>query len=310
MPLYSSRQIIADTGTLTTADVNAGLLNPEQRRKFMVMVQDATVLGGLVSHEIHEAKSGEIDKIGVNRRLLRRKVENTDPGVRHKPNFGKVEYATTACILPFEVTENFYRENIEKENGEDIIVGLFAKQLAIDKDDLGINGDTSLSDDADDAEFLKLNDGWAKQIAAGGHILDGRNVTTLNSDLFFNARKLFPNKYNSENVRWMMSPFIEQSWVQKLNAICEAGGHVSESAFKAPAGIPILSIPQWADNNIGLSDPKNLADVFTYALKLRKTTEGEEAIYRDVRFYAMHFDVDFIIYETDATGMITNLAIA
>ena len=62
-----------------------------------------------------------------------------------------------------------------------------------------------------------------------------------------------------------------------------------------------------SDNKILLTDPKNLIVVNTYDMKIRKTTEGKEAIMQDKRFYVCHLDLDPIIEELDATAIITNL---
>ena len=42
-------------------------------------------------------------------------------------------------------------------------------------------------------------------------------------------------------------------------------------------------------------------------MKIRKTTEGKEAIMQDKRFYVCHLDYDPIIEELDATAIITGL---
>jgi len=62
------------------------------------------------------------------------------------------------------------------------------------------------------------------------------------------------------------------------------------------------------DDKILLTDPQNLIVVNTYDMKIRKTTEGKEAIMADKRFYVVHLDFDTIIEETDATAIITGIA--
>ena len=64
-----------------------------------------------------------------------------------------------------------------------------------------------------------------------------------------------------------------------------------------------------ANDTILLTDPKNLIVVNTYGIKVRRTTEGKEAVMMDKRFYVIHFDYDPIIEETDATGIITGLKV-
>ena len=84
MTMRSNKAIVNAAGqTITTAGLAAGgALNPEQAKKFIQQTFEATPLSGLVRHELRSAKTGEIDKIGVGRRLLRKKTENTDDGYR------------------------------------------------------------------------------------------------------------------------------------------------------------------------------------------------------------------------------------
>ena len=80
MTMRSNKAIVNAAGQpITTAGLAAGgALNPEQAKKFIQQTVEATPLSGLVRHELRSAKTGEIDKIGVGRRLLRKKTENTD----------------------------------------------------------------------------------------------------------------------------------------------------------------------------------------------------------------------------------------
>ena len=61
------------------------------------------------------------------------------------------------------------------------------------------------------------------------------------------------------------------------------------------------------DSTIILTDPKNLIVVNTYTVRIRKTTEGKEAIMMDKRFYVTYLDYDPIIEEPDAAAIITGL---
>ena len=61
------------------------------------------------------------------------------------------------------------------------------------------------------------------------------------------------------------------------------------------------------DDKLLLVDPKNLIVVNTYDMKIRKTTEGKDAVMQDKRFYVIHFDFDTIVEELDAAAIVTNL---
>ena len=320
----TNEQIIKAAG-VTTGDVTYGLLNSEQARTFIKQTFEATPLGALVRHEMRKAKTGEIDKIGIASRIARKKTENIDAksdgsvpvvdaatgqvtGYRAKPNFSQVTYATKAVRLPWEISEETLRENIEGEGLEATITNLMTTQLGIDMEDLHLNGDEAVDASDADHDFLYINDGWIKQIANGGHVYDATGDTSMSLDMFYNALQAMPNKYNNGKLRWMMSPRRAQEWeLFLLNQVIGKGGAVPESIYNSPAKIPTVQCPSLDDGTILLTDPKNLIVVNTYSMQIRKTTEGKEAIMQDKRFYVVHLDFDPIIEELDAAAIITGL---
>ena len=310
--MNGNKEIVAKAAIDTTS-ITSGLLNPEQAKKFIKQTFEATNLGPLVRQEMRTAKSGEIDKIGIAKRILRKKTEGTDDGYRAGVNTAQVEYATTAVRLPWEITEETLRENIEGENFEQIVTDLMTTQLGIDLEDLYLNGDVNTLASDPDHDFLYVNDGWVKQIKADGHVLDS-NVSkygngAMSLDLFYDTVKAMPNKYNNGKLRWLMSPHRAQEWeLFLMNKAIGAGGNVPDSVYNAPVNIPSIACPSLDDSTIILTDPKNLVVVNTYGVRIRKTTEGKEAIMQDKRYYVIHLDFDPIIEETDATAIITNLS--
>lgn len=348
----NNRQIVKDA--ITTSSVNYGLLKPEQSRKFIQQTFDATTLRPLIRHEIRTANTGEIDKIGIAKRLMRAKVENTDDGHRAKPNYGQLTYATTAVRLPWEITEETLRQNIEGENFETIVTNLMTTQVGLDLEDLELNGreaaknaaafettetyaagdivtydgglylfitahsagawndaHAALIGDDGDEDFLKVNDGWLKQLEDEAHIVDrtGVNGGAMSLDVFYSAIKALPNKYNNGNLRWVMSPHRHQEWIYNiLNSAVSNGGIITDGRIENPAAIPVVECANMPDDMIILTDPKNLIEITTYGVKIRKTVEGKEAIMQDKRFYVIHLDFDAIIEETDAAVLIKGLA--
>lgn len=300
--------IINKAGTIQTGSLSHGLLNPEQARKFIQQTFEATNLGPLVRHVMRTAKSGEIDKIGIGSRLLRAKVENNDDGYRAGVTTSAIEYACKAVRLPWEITEETLRENIEGQQLEAIITDLMTRQLGVDLEDIYLNGDEATPDTDQDYDFLKLNDGWIKQISNGGHVYDAAGDNTMSLDIFYKTLQQLPNKYNNGRLRWLMSPKRAQQWeLYLLNKVVDQGGAVPENVYTSPAKIKAVECPAMSDDKILLTDPQNLVVVNTYDMKIRKTTEGKEAIMQDKRFYVCHLDFDAIIEEKDATAVITSL---
>ena len=300
--------IIRKAAIQTTSLSGGGLLNPEQARKFLQQTFEATNLGPLVRHEMRTAKTGEVDKIGIARRILRKKTENTDDGYRASVNTSQIEYSTTAVRLPWEITEETLRENIEGQNLEAIITNLMTTQLGVDLEDLYLNSDVDTDASDPDHDFLYVNDGWIKQLKNGSHVHDASSETAMSLDLFYKTLAQIPNKYNNGKLRWLMSPRRAQEWeLFLLNQVIGKGGAVPESIYNSPAKIPTVQCPSLDDGTILLTDPKNLIVVNTYDIKIRKTTEGKEAIMQDKRFYVVHLDFDPIIEELDAAAIITGL---
>lgn len=301
----NNNSTIIRKAAIATGTLASGLLNPEQARKFIQQTFDATNLGGLVRHEMRTAKTGEIDKIGIGRRIVRKKTENTDDNYRAGVDTSQIEYSTTAVRLPWEITEETLRENIEGQNFENIVTNLMTTQLGVDMEDLYLNGDEATEPTDKDYDFLKINDGWIKQIGNGGHVYDATGEDDMSLDMFYKALASLPNKYNNGKLRWLMSPKRAQEWeLFLLNKVVNQGGAVPDSVYTSPARIQAVECPSLDDKTILLTDPKNLIVVNTYSVQIRKTTEGKEAIMQDKRFYVVHLDYDPIIEELDATAMI------
>ena len=300
---------IIGKSAIQTTSLASGLLQPYQAKKFLQQTFEATALRQQIRHETRTEKTGEIDKIGIASRIVRKKTENKDDGYRAGVTTGQISYATTAIRLPWEITEETLRENIEGQNFESVVTNLMTTQLGVDMEDLDLNGDTEVAETDPDHDFLFINDGWIKQIANGGHIYDASSDNGMTLDLFYKCLQTLPNKYNNGRLRWLMSPHRAQNWeLYLLNQVIEKGGAVPDNMYTAPVRIPVIEVPKLDDDKIILVDPKNLIEVVTYSVKIRKTTEGKEAIMQDKRFYTVHLDYDPVIEELDAVGMITNLA--
>jgi len=317
---------IVNKAALSTDNMTAGLLNPEQATQFLKQIFEATVLGGVIRKEVRRAKTGVIDKIGIARRVVRKKVEGIDAnadgsaptldpttgqitGYRAVPNFAQVPYSTVAVRLPWEITEETLRENIEGQNLEATVTALMTTQLGIDMEDLNLNADTDTPSSDPDYLFLYINNGWIKQISGGGHVVDASGTSGMALSLFYDALKAVPNKYNNGKLRWLMSPHRAQEWEQfLLEQGLSNGANFPDSLYKSPASIPVIEVPGMSDDKIILTDPKNLIVVNTYDIKIRKTTEGKDAIMADKRYYVVHLDFDSIIEELDATAIIENIS--
>ncbi|EKS8377889.1 phage major capsid protein [Bacillus cereus] len=307
-----------EKAAMATSGMNAGLLSPEQSKEFFRMAFDSTPFSQLHRKATRKAKQGELDKIAIGGRILRKKTENSDDGYRAGVETSKIEYNTKPIRLPWEITEELLRENIEGENFEDVVMELMATQTGIDLEDLHWNGDLDSSD-----PFLNINDGWLKKIKKSkkSHIVDHAKLVTGTGEAatangfgkgsIFALSGAMPNKYKNSNLRWIMSPNRREKWIEYLTdrptgagdaALLGAGDQVNK-----PMGYGIVTVPSLTDDVILLADPKNFIAVNTYDTRVRKTTEGKTAVMEDKRFYVIHFDDDAVIQEMDAVAILTNI---
>lgn len=306
--MNTNRQIVNKAGTIETSVVTSGLLQPFQAKKFLQQTFDATPLMQAIRHVMRAEKSGEIDKIGIGKRKLRAKVENVDDGYRAKPEFGSIHYETKAVRLPWEITEETIRQNIEGENFEKIVTDLMTRQVGVDTEDLLINGDEDTPNTDPDYDFLKLNDGIKKIITNGGHIVDVSGAEDMEMEMFYKAVAAIPNRFNNGRLRWLMSPTRAQQWeLFLLNKVINNGGVVPEELYKSPVAIPSMQVPGLSNDVIILCEPLNIINVNTYSVKIRKDAASKDAIMQDKRFYVIHFDFDALVEELDATAIITGL---
>lgn len=312
MAYVKTNKQIVKAGTITTGGLRAGgYLSPYQAQQFIRQTFESTALGGLVRHELRREKTGELDKIGIAKRILRKKTENNDDGYRAGVEHSKLEYATTAVRVPWEITEETLRENIEGQNYEALVTNLMTSQIGCDLEDIYLNGNTDVDASDPDHDFLYVNDGWVKQLKAGAHVVDRstKNGGALNLDAFYDTLKAVPNKYNNGKLHWMMSPHRRQEWERYiLNQAVTAGGIITDKRVENPASVPTIEVPALPDDCIILVDPKNLITVNSYNMIIRKTTEGKDAVMMDKRFYVVHLDFDCIIEELDAAAIMTGLA--
>lgn len=306
--MNTNRGIINKAGTIETSVVTSGLLQPYQAKKFLQQTFDATPLMKAIRHVTMAEKSGEIDKIGIGRRKLRAKVENKDDGYRAGVDFGSIHYETKAVRLPWEITEETIRQNIEGENFEATVTNLMTTQVGVDTEDLLINGDENTKPEDPDYDFLKLNDGIKKIITNGGHIVDVKGSGEMEMEMFYKAVASIPNRFNNGKLRWLMSPTRAQQWeLFLLNKVLNQGGVVPEALYKSPVAIPSMEVPNLSDDVVILCEPQNIIEVNTYSIKIRKDATSKDAIMQDKRFYVVHFDFDALIEELDATAIITGL---
>jgi hypothetical protein len=307
------REIIAKATVNTAGAYGAnGLMNPEQSSRFIDMVQEGSEFLKKIRFEKRRVKKGTISKLGVGSRLLRGFVENTDnvTGKEVQPSIGEVPYDVKKMVLGTSITEDWFQDNIEREDFEDHFFGMIAKQIQVDVLDLAFNGDEAAPGTVADYEFLRINDGYIKQVKATGHVVDGAAISggVFDKQYFYDLRKAVPQKYRHPGFRWICS---DDTYTDLSEHLSERATSLGDFAIVSGNNMKVLdtpfeTVPNIPNDVILYADPANLTVVFTMDIKHRRTVEGKTALYEDKRFYVDILNADFIIMEAEATGILIN----
>ena len=140
-----------------------GILAPEQARRFIDYVWDATVLAKDGRKVTMRANTMELEKVNVGERVIRAAAQAQPTFSNAGATFSKVELTTKKIRLDWEVSTEALEDNIEGAALEDHLVRLMTNAFANDIEDLAING-TGTGGDA----FLNIMEGFVTKVKAAG----------------------------------------------------------------------------------------------------------------------------------------------
>ena len=139
-----------------------GILAPEQARRFIDYVWDATVLAKDGRRVTMRANTMELEKVNVGERVIRAAAQAQPTFTNAGATFSKVELTTKKIRLDWEVSTEALEDNIEGAALEDHLVRLMTNAFANDIEDLAINGDGSTGD------FLSIMEGFVSRVKTDG----------------------------------------------------------------------------------------------------------------------------------------------
>ena len=144
-----------------SGDAGSGILRPEQARRFIDYVWDATVLAKDGRRVTMRANTMELEKVNVGERVIRAAAQAVGNYTNTGATFSKVELTTKKIRLDWEVSAEALEDGIEGAALEDHLVRLMTNAFANDIEDLAINGDGATGD------FLSIMDGFVNKTKNG-----------------------------------------------------------------------------------------------------------------------------------------------
>jgi len=206
-----------------SGDAGSGILRPEQARRFIDYVWDATVLAQDGRRVTMRANTMELEKVNVGERVIRAAAQALGDYTNAGATFTKVELTTKKIRLDWEVSAEALEDNIEGSALEDHIVRLMTNAFGNDIEDLAING-TGTGSDA----FLSIMNGFVNRTKADGSGAHESVVTVSNNawttPVLQDIILAMPRKYRAlkNNLKFYAGTDVFQGIVKNNGTLADA----------------------------------------------------------------------------------------
>lgn len=238
-----------------------GLLQPAQAKKFIRLLIEEAKLMPLSTVKPMSSPKEQIDKIHFGSRILRpgQEGEALPLADRSKPDMGpQVELDAQLLKAEVRLTDEVLEDSIELAELRTTIMQLMAERIAVDMEELGVQGDTASAD-----AFLAVLNGILKQ--ATSNIVNVGSVA-ISKTVWRDMLKQMPKQAlrNKARMKFLTSVDVELDW---RDAIADRATILGDTALTQDAavnysGIKVLDIHQFPETggvaNALLLDPKNI----------------------------------------------------
>ena len=219
-----------------SGEAGSGILRPEQARRFIDYVWDATVLAQDGRRVTMRANTMELEKVNVGERVIRSAAQAVGDYTNAGATFSKVELTTKKIRLDWEVSAEALEDNIEGAQLEDHIVRLMTNAFGNDIEDLAING----TGDSGDGAFLGIMNGFVNRVKEDGDAHEAV-VTVSNDNWTTDAMQkiilAMPRKYRAikSNLKFYAGTDAFQGIIKNNGTLADA---IAEAFAGTPAGTP------------------------------------------------------------------------
>lgn len=333
--MSSNRELLLKAD-MAVADLqnNGGYLNPEQENAFLRKLFVQPTLIGQCRRVVMRSPVRKVNKIGFAKRILRKGVSGTalntaaidggfDPlaeaTARAKPVTEQITLTSKEVIAEIDLPYDVIEDNIERGNigamtdvgGDalsggirDTIMSMIAERAAIDLEELGLNGDTTVS--ATDP-YLALTDGWLK-LSGAQHLVDA-NSSPVSRRLFTDGMKTLPSQYRRNRGQLRHYVATEQE-IDYRETIAQRETAMGDSQLQSTApvyaaGCPVEGVGLMPGASGMLTHPMNLL----FGIQRQISVETDKDIRARTYIIVLSARIDFQIEETDAIVLYRNLGV-
>jgi HK97 family phage major capsid protein len=261
-----------------SGDAGSGILRPEQARRFIDYVWDATVLAKDGRRVTMRANTMELEKVNVGERVIRAAAQADGDYTNTGATFSKVELTTKKIRLDWEVSAEALEDNVEGAGLEDHLVRLMTNAFANDIEDLAINGDGTTGNflsimpgfinkattgDAHEAVVTVTNGAWTPEVMQKIILAMPRKYRALKNNLkFYAGTDVFQGivKHNGTLADAIAEAFgtavpgTEQGRQNYLDGMGQTFGGARTTRV---LGIDVQEVPYYPDGYVDLTFPAN-----------------------------------------------------
>jgi len=251
----------------------AGILRPEQARRFIDYIWDATTLANDGRRVTMRANTMELQKVNVGERVIRAAAQGDSTFTNAGATFSKVELTTKKLRLDWEVSAEALEDNIEGGALEDHLVRLMTNAFGNDIEDLAINGTGTGAN-----SFTNIMKGFVNRVQTDGFANAATTVAqndqnwTLedmqkiilkmprrfraiqNGLKFYAGSDTFANIVKNNGTVFSAIGSTEAARGSYLGGIDQTVGNARQSRV---LGIPVLEVPYYPGNYVDLTFPQN-----------------------------------------------------
>ena len=256
-----------------------GILNPEQARRFIDYVWDATVLAQDGRRVTMRANTIELEKVNVGERVIRAASQALGEYDNAGATFTKVELTTKKIRLDWEVSTEALEDNVEGSALEDHLVRLMTNAFANDIEDLAINGDggadpflgiwegfvhqVTSGTDAHEAVVSVTNDAWTPEVMQKIIYAMPRKYRAIKSGLKFYAGTdafagiVANNGTLADAIAEAMAPRVSGTPGRREDYLSGAGQTFGGARTTRVLGVDVQEVPYYPADYVDMTFPQN-----------------------------------------------------
>ena len=286
---------------LRKADAASTLLVTDQAEAFIYdIIANSNTLKKL-NVQFKDQTSGNIEALEAQTRKTRKYsyTQGEVPTGNFDANKREIPYNVEKIYLDMWLKNDdvWYILRQRGQNLETALTSMMQEAFALDMQDLLFNGDKSAV--GDDADFLKIIDGFVKKIKAINRKINLGAKLPSPEDFILMKKKIKSKYWNHPkfNFHWIISENnkldIQRAIIARPTAWADSV--IVNGELVKVAGLPIEVVSTYPDNFIALTPLANLQPVYTRDVRYNMTSTGVEAVKKDATYHIGFAYLDAII---------------